>query len=317
MEWVMLTLACVFAAVAALIALRAAQTARGELGRVAGQLPRRAASAALSLCEQLGHWAPAVRLARVQMVDSFARRLSAALGGRGVRLSPLGCVPALVLVTLALAGACSLVAASALGVPVGVGISVATCAALVGQDDRRSHAAAIAQMPEVLRTLANALAAGKSLRQAIAFAGESLGEPLGGEFLRTSFEIDGGRPTEEAVRALTERVRAPGMELLGTALSISQRTGSSLSDLFSRTARMVASTCSLRRELMVKTSQARLSAKVVSTLPVALVGVLTLVSPDYRAGLATPAGRACLFVAVALDVTALLIVRALMKRSLQ
>ena len=314
---VMLACSCVLAAASVLIAFRAAPALRRDLGHVSGHLPRRALAVALALCEQLGHWAPVVRLASVPAFGGLAARLCAALGRRDVRMSALGAFAALALVTCALCAACCLVAASPLGVPVALGVVAAGCATLLGQDDRRRRVAAMTQMPEALRTLANALAAGRSLPQAISFAGRNLAEPLGGEFLRTSFEIDGGRPAEEAVRALTERVRAPGMELLGTALTVSQRTGSSLSELFDRTARMVTATCSLRRELLVKTSQARLSAKVVAALPLALVGVLTLVSPDYRAGLATGAGRTCLFVAATLDLAALWIVRALMRRSLR
>ena len=80
---------------------------------------------------------------------------------------------------------------------------------------------------------------------------------------------------------------------------------------------MVSDAVGLRRELQVKTSQVRLSAKVVSGMPVVLACVLVLVSPDYRAGLALPAGRACLCVAALLDVAALLMVRAVMRRSLR
>lgn len=312
-----LTLACVLAAASAAIACWEVPSLRGRARRGVGRVPLRLGASLIGLCEQLGHWAPFVRVSRRAARDPFVGRLVGALAGGGVRLSRLGACAALVVASVTCALACCFVARSVLGAPVGVAGLAVACAAIVGRDERREQAAALAQMPEVLRTLSNALSAGRSLPQAISFVGRNMAEPLGGQFLRASFEIEGGRPTDEAVRALTERVRAPGMELLGTALSISQRTGSSLSELFARTARMVASTCSLRRDLAVKTSQARLSAKVVAGLPLLLVGVLTLVSPDYRAGLASPGGGACLCVSAMLDLVALAIVRGLMRRSLR
>ena len=171
-------------------------------------------------------------------------------------------------------------------------------------------------MPEVLRSLSASLGAGRSLSQAIEYVGRNVGEPLGSEFLRASFEVKGGASVEGAVGELCSRNDVPGMALLGTSLQISQKTGSPLGDLFSRTSQMVSDAVGLRRELQVKTSQVRLSAKVVSGMPV-LACVLVIVSPDYRAGLALPAGRACLCVAALLDVAALLMVRAVMRRSLR
>ena len=103
------------------------------------------------------------------------------------------------------------------------------------------------------------------------------------------------------------------MAVLGTSLQISQRTGSSLNELFARTALMVSDGVALRRELSVKTSQVRLSARIVASMPVLLAAALVLLSADYRAGLAMPAGRLCLGVAVLLDISALWFIRRQMK----
>ena len=78
---------------------------------------------------------------------------------------------------------------------------------------------------------------------------------------------------------------------------------------------MASDSVALRRELEVKTSQVRLSAKVVAVMPVVLCGVLTLLSSDYRAGLSLQAGKTCLVVAALLDLSALLLVRRVMSGS--
>lgn len=293
--------------------LRAGQRSAGVGRRDA----RRLRDALVGLAELLGHWAPFVRLCNLPAARRLAARLQPALVERGVALTRLGCLGALPLAGLACALLGVLLSGSALGAPVGVALLVTGIAGLLGRRERAGRSATASQVPEVLRALSAALSAGKSLPQAVGHVGASVAEPLGSEFLRASFEIDGGRGLEETLDDLCGRIDAPGIALLGTALQVSQRTGSSLNDLFARTARMVASSVALRRELLVKTSQARLSAKVVALMPLVLVGILTLVSPDYRAGLSTPAGTACLCVATLLDLVALGAVRVLMKRSLQ
>ena len=106
---------------------------------------------------------------------------------------------------------------------------------------------------------------------------------------------------------------APGVELMVCALSVSARTGAPLQGLFLRSARLAERRFELERELTAKTAQVRLSARIVSALPVLLVAALVLVSPDYRAGVATPVGLGCVLVAALLDVVALSIIRRLMR----
>ena len=276
----------------------------------------RMAELLVAWCEQLGHWPLLVRLGNIGFVGSFSERVRQAFAGGGFTLTRRACVALLTGALVASMVACVVVSQSLIGALVGV---VAVCAAtgmLVGRHERTLRGAAANQMPEVLRSLSSALGAGKSLPQAIEYVGRNVGEPMGSVFLRTSFEIKGGRSVEEAISSLCQQVDAPGIDLLGTALHISQRTGSPLNDLFSRTARMVSDTVNLRRELEVKTSQVRMSARVVSAMPLVLVCILVLLSPDYRAGLELPLGRACLCLAALMDITALAAIQRLMRRSL-
>lgn len=312
--------ACLLAAIAAALATGALPELRGHArgaGATRGTARRRARDEVVALAELVGHWAPFVRLCNRPALRALGERLVPVLGERGVGLSRLGSLALACLACLAAALLGALASRSLLGAPVGVVACVLGIGALLGARERRGRSEVAAQMPEVLRSLASALSAGKSLPQAVAHVGASVAEPLGSEFLRASFEIEGGRSVDDALGDLCGRIDAPGIELLGTALQVSQRTGSSLGELFARTARMVAASVALRRELMVKTSQARLSARVVTLMPLLLVGILTLISPDYRAGVATAAGGTCLCVAALLDLTALGAVRLLLKRSLR
>ena len=64
--------------------------------------------------------------------------------------------------------------------------------------------------------------------------------------------------------------------------------------------------------LVVKTAQVRLSVRIVCLLPVAMVGLLTLMSPDFQQGLLTPSGVGCVCAAMMLDALALFLIRRMM-----
>lgn len=302
-----LALGCVAAAACAYVLAGIVLAARDR--GVAPRRELRLRGRALAACEALGHTRAFSRLAGMDAVRPASQSLRRAFARLGFELTVQGSLAAAAAASSAACLACLAVSGSALGLAVGAAASAALVGVVHGRDGRALSDARAAQMPEVLRSLAGALGAGKSLPQAIEHVGTSLGEPMGTEFLRASFEIQGGSPVEEAVEALCARVDAPGVTLLCTALQISQRTGSPLTELFGRTARMVSDTVALRRELQVKTSQVRLSARVVAALPVALCGMLVLFSADYRAGLALPEGKACLAAAALLDMLALWLIR--------
>ena len=57
----------------------------------------------------------------------------------------------------------------------------------------------------------------------------------------------------------------------------------------------------------------RLSVRIVCLLPVVMVGLLALISPDFQRGLLTPSGVGCVLVALLLDGAALALIRRFMR----
>lgn len=176
---------------------------------------------------------------------------------------------------------------------------------------RRDHLAH--QVPEVFRSLARALGSGKTLSQAISFVGARNDETLSREFGRAALKVSCGISTIDALKELAQRTQAPGIDLMICALNVSARTGAALQGLFMRSASVVVRRFELEQQLVSKTAQVRLSSRIVSALPVGLVGILAIISPDFQAGLTTPIGATSIAVSIALDVTTLLIIKHLIK----
>lgn len=177
---------------------------------------------------------------------------------------------------------------------------------------RRARREVCASMPGVYRTLSVALASGQTLAQAVSYVGSHERGPVADAFTRMSLRLRCGSSTEEAVDLLARELDVPGAELLATALVISHRTGSPLRDLLMRSAVLAERQGEFERMLIVKTAQVRLSVRIVCLLPVVMIAILALISPDFQAGLLTPVGVGCVALASLLDGTALLLIRRLM-----
>lgn len=205
------------------------------------------------------------------------------------------------------------VSGSPLGVLLGA-VGPAVVGAARAHAGRRRESRDIEEaMPEAFAALSMSLGSGHSLAQGMRFVGTHAGEPVRTEFTRVAAAIDCGVPAAEALDDLLERVDAPGLGLVALALKVSQRTGAPLAELLAEASSMVGDRIELKRRLDVKTSQARMSAHMVAAMPVAMVVVLSLLSADFRRGLATPAGAASVALALALNAVALAVIRRIMR----
>ncbi len=164
-------------------------------------------------------------------------------------------------------------------------------------------------MPILFRALSVAMGSGMTLVQSAEYAGAHVRGEVGEAFGRLALRMRCGEGVEEAIADLVEELPAPGVGLLASALSVSHRTGSPLSTLFSRAAKLVESQGEFERLLAVKTAQVRLSVRIVCLLPAVMVVLLSAISPDFQSGVASPVGAACLCVAALIDALAVFIIQ--------
>ena len=248
---------------------------------------------------------PAWQLAARSLVDAAAMR--------GSHLSVGQAASALVCAAAAASSSLALISRSLMGIAIGVLGSVVAVRMWASRATRIRQQRLVEEMPGVFRTLSVAMGSGQTLAQAIGYVGTHEKGSAGRHFMVASMRLSCGESADSALSKLTAELDAPGVGLLATALAISQRTGSPLQGLFSRSARLVERQGEFERSLAVKTAQVRLSVRIVCVLPPVMIGLLSLLSPDFRAGLATPMGMGCAVVAILMDGVALLIVKRLME----
>lgn len=178
---------------------------------------------------------------------------------------------------------------------------------------KRDEKQAIDAIPGLFRSIASALASGKTLMQAIEYVGIHRDDIIGEAFARSSLLIQCGIPIHAALKSITDKITAPGISMLVVALEISQRTGAPLEKLFQNCAAIAEKRSETEQMLVAKTAQARMSMRMVCILPLVLVCILICISPDFRSGICSPVGFVCICLALCLDIAALFIMNKIMK----
>lgn len=151
--------------------------------------------------------------------------------------------------------------------PAGVGVAVLGAAAFVRSCDRRHTDRIADQLPQTSHQLAAALAAGLSLRQALARAARDAPQPIAGELAGVVDELALGSRLDAALEGLSARVPARDLRVLVTAILVQRRTGGNLARALATMAERLDERARMARELRGATAQARMTAWLVAALP--------------------------------------------------
>jgi tight adherence protein B len=137
------------------------------------------------------------------------------------------------------------------------------------------------QLPDVLATVASTLRAGHGLRPALRAVADDGSPPASEEFARVLGEERLGRPLDQAIAGMCERVGSPDLEYVATAINVQSQAGGSLASLFDT----LSETVRERQRHARLTSMGRMSATILLCLPFMLAGLMTLINPAYMAPL--------------------------------
>lgn len=166
------------------------------------------------------------------------------------------------------------------------------------------------QIPPALDLLANGMRAGMSFLQAWTFATRQSPDPLGAEMATTLNEIQLGRPMEEALERLRQRVRCEDMDLTVSAIHLTLQTGGDLPKGLATIAATIRARSVMRAKIDALTAQGRLQALLVAAIPVVMVFVTYAVDPVRTSLLWTTAyGWILLSVLAVMDVLGFLTIQ--------
>jgi tight adherence protein B len=137
------------------------------------------------------------------------------------------------------------------------------------------------QLPDVLTIMASSLRAGHSFLQSLDTVAKEITPPAAGEFQRVVAEIRLGRPAEDALEALADRVGSDDFKWAVLAVNIQREVGGNLAEILDNVADTLRERAMLRRQIKVLTAEGRLSAWVLALLPLGIGLYMFAVNPDY------------------------------------
>jgi tight adherence protein B len=137
------------------------------------------------------------------------------------------------------------------------------------------------QLPDVLTIMASSLRAGHSFLQALDTTAREIAAPANVEFQRLVAEIRLGRPAEDALEALADRVGSPDFRWAVLAVNIQREVGGNLAEILDNVSDTLRERAMMRRQIRVLTAEGRLSAWVLSVLPFAIALYMFAVNPKY------------------------------------
>jgi tight adherence protein B len=148
---------------------------------------------------------------------------------------------------------------------------------------RRRLVAIDDQLPDMLVTLAASLKAGHSFRQGIQAVVDEGEGPAGKEFKRVLTETRLGRPMDDALGEMADRVGSKNLRFVVTAVTIQRQVGGSLAGIFDMVAEAVRQRQAFARKIRSLTAMGRMSAYVLAGIPLFLLGAITLLNREYMA----------------------------------
>ena len=170
---------------------------------------------------------------------------------------------------------------------------------IVRQKRKRRMGALEEHFPDALDFLARSVRAGHAFTISLSMVSDQVPDPLSAE-LRTLFnEINLGAQVSTALENLTNRIPMLDFRFFCSAVLLQRQTGGNLSEILSRLAHVIRERFRLKGEVKAASAHGRLTAGILTVMPLLTALALLVVAPGYLQGMAKdPDGKYLIVAAV-------------------
>jgi tight adherence protein B len=138
-----------------------------------------------------------------------------------------------------------------------------------------------AQLPDALDFLARSMRAGHAFTISLEMLGHEIQEPLGQEFRSLFNEQNLGASLERAFGNFAKRVPIPDVRFFCSAVLLQRQTGGNLSEILNRLSHIIRERFRLKGQVKAVSAHGRLTATILTLLPLGTLAGLMLTSPTY------------------------------------
>jgi tight adherence protein B len=166
------------------------------------------------------------------------------------------------------------------------------------------------QLPDLLTTIAASLKAGHSFKHGLQAVVDESTPPASIELKRVLTETGLGRPLDDALEEMADRVGSENFHFAITAVTIQRQVGGSLASLFDMVSETVRNRQQFARKIRSLTAMGRMSAYTLVGIPFFIAGMIELTNPSYmRPLIHTHLGHILLFLGLAMMTVGSLILK--------
>ncbi|MBT8418024.1 MAG: type II secretion system F family protein, partial [Silicimonas sp.] len=170
----------------------------------------------------------------------------------------------------------------------------------------------VRQLPDALDMMARGLKVGHPLNASLASVANEMHDPIATEFGIIVDQVAYGDDLTDAFNEFADRVSQEDIHYLATAIAIQHGTGGDLARILSVLSKVIRDRLTMRRKIKAVSAEGRLSASILSVVPVIIFVGLNTMSPAYYGDIADePAAKPLVFIVVALVLLNALILRKL------
>lgn len=142
------------------------------------------------------------------------------------------------------------------------------------------------QFPESLDFLARSMRAGHAFSMSLEMIGEEMADPLGQEYRTLFNEQNLGAPLDVALHNFSERVPLLDVRFFTSSVLLQKQTGGNLSEILARLAYVIRERFRLKGQVKAASAHGRMTATILTVLPIATMLLLLVVAPGYLQGMA-------------------------------
>ena len=231
------------------------------------------------------------RVARRVLPRSDLLRLRLEATGRSITVGQYGAASAgLFVATFLLLLACGMSAAVSLFSAIALGIFIPH--AFVGSLASRRRNSFLKALPDAIGLMVRGLRAGLPVSETVSVVAREASYPVTDEFGGVTDQVRLGRPLEEAMWAMANRLKLPEFNFLVISLSVQRETGGNLAETLENLNQILRSRFQMRLKIKAMASQATASALIIGSLPFVMGAMMAMLNPDYLSVLFTdPLGQ--------------------------
>jgi len=181
----------------------------------------------------------------------------------------------------------------------------------------RHSAKFLERFPDAIDLIVRAVRAGLPVLGSIDAVGNEAPEPVGIEFRRILADTRIGVTLEQALARAAGRVSLVEFNFFVATIALQRESGGNLTETLATLSSVLRRRVELRAKTRALTAEARLSAMVLSAMPIFTGGVIALISPAYFSPLFSDAGGGYILGGAALNMAlAIFTMRTMLRKSL-